>query len=304
MIETPAVTQLWEQVRDWSHPEHPFLDPEYSPDSLMPACDFTLWIRDRLLEGDAESIRGLLSYISIESGAWWSVVDSFLTWSVPGFAGAQEAELRAAMLLCYRMGFANEMRHLRHDWPRVWNVIIAEGAEQYAALPPTTRLVLAEFNDKPKGEKFSLSLFYGDRCYGNNAEWNGHYLSTLGIDGLVSAWVTACEAALPQCRALVIQSARAFYLHDMGTEPCESSSQPANLSQRDADESVIVSIVEQHWTAAYDRQRAVREKERKESAAAHATEIERMTPAERAAKLARFRSLKEKFNERSQRRGD
>lgn len=294
---TPVLETLWEQVSSWSHPEHPFRDPGYSPDSLMPACDFTLWIRDRLLEDDTESIRGLLAYLSIESGAWWSVVDSFLTWRVPGFEGVLEAELRAAMLLCYRMGFAKEMRHLRFDWPRMWSVILAEGAERYAALPPTTRLVLTEFNGRPKGQKFNLSLFYGDRCYGNNAEWNRHYLATLGADGLVGDWVTACEDILPSCRTLVIQAAREFYRHDLGTEPCESNSQPANLNQRDTDEAVIVAIVEQHWKASYDRQRVERERDREERAAARDAKIARMTPAERVARLARFQALAAQFDE-------
>lgn len=293
---TVALEQLWSQVRGWSHPEHPFLDPQYSPSSLMPACDFTLWIRDRLLEDDHDSVRGLLAYLSIESESWWSVVSSFLSWRVPGFEGVLEAELRAAMLLCYRMGFTKEMRHLRFDWPRVWAVILAEGAELYASIPPTTRRVIAEPVTR-KREALCLSLYYSERCYGNNAEWNRYYLELLGINRPSGRWWGACEDVLPQCRTLVIKAAQAFYRHDLGTEPEESNLQPASVNQRDADESVIVAVVEGHSKAAYERRRAERARERKESEAECDEEIARMSPAERAAKLARYQELQKRFAE-------
>jgi hypothetical protein len=297
MSETPALTQLWEQVRDWSHPDHPFLDPKYSPDSLMPACDFTLWIRDRLLEGDAESVRGLLAYVSPTSTAWWSVVDSFLTWRVPGYGGELEAELRAAMLLCYRMGFTKEMRHLRHDWPRMWSVMLAEGAERFVSIPPTTRLALAEFRAIPKDGKFNLSLFYGDRCYGNNAEWNQHYLAALGIESTVSDWNAACEDVLPKCRVLAIQSALAFYQHDCHEEFGEQRLLSANFEEQQEAEEAIVAIVEKHWTSAHERSRRERQRDNEIRNKQEDVRLALMTPEEKAAKLVKFIALKKKFDE-------
>lgn len=43
-FETPEVAELFEQVRHWCHPEHPFLDPNYSPGGYYPVIDFTPYI--------------------------------------------------------------------------------------------------------------------------------------------------------------------------------------------------------------------------------------------------------------------
>ncbi|MEZ5386197.1 MAG: hypothetical protein R3F13_11845, partial [Prosthecobacter sp.] len=186
---TPALESLWEQVRDWSHPEHPFLDPLYSPSSLMPACDFTLWVRDRLLDGDDQSVRLLMCYIGTELSLWTRQLEGFFTWRVPGYEGVVEAELRAVMLLCYRYAWVHDFRHLVFDWPRLWRVVLAaqrqetEFDSRIAVVPPTTRLVVVDSATRGVGDglrRMPWTLGYGDRCYGNNAKWNVSFVDWLG----------------------------------------------------------------------------------------------------------------------------
>jgi len=155
----------------------------------MPACDFTLWIRDRLLEGDFDSVRCLMSYIGPNSELWYRQMETFFSWEIPGHEGVLEAELRAVMLLCYRYAWAHDFRHLAHDWPRLCRVVLAVGNKEnewcvrIAAVPPTTRLVVCD--SMCRGAKEGLlripwDLFYGDRCYGNNAAWNRSFADWLG----------------------------------------------------------------------------------------------------------------------------
>lgn len=193
---TTALEQLWSQVGGWSHPEYPFLDPRYSPGSLMPACDFTLWVRDRLVERDFDSVRELMAFISVGSEAWRRQLESFFTWRVPGcFEQLIEAELRATMLLCYRYAYLHGFRHLGFDWPRFWCVVLAtqkrenEFDGRMAAVPPTTRLVVCDSAMRGVGNGLRLvpwSLSYGDRCYGNNTEWNRSFTDWLGCFELPS----------------------------------------------------------------------------------------------------------------------
>ena len=187
---TPAIEKLWREIEQWCHPEHPFLDRSYSPSSDMPAIDYTLWIKDRLLENDEESVQQLMIHISSGSQTWKNYVHDFCAWRVPGFEQEPvlEAELRASMLLCYRTGGHN----LPFQWKRIWTVVLAAHENLHSGSPlaakmalcsPTLRIVV--ISEWPKGEdglfKVDWSLGYGDRCYGNSSEWNQYYGDWLGV---------------------------------------------------------------------------------------------------------------------------
>lgn len=155
----------------------------------MPACDFTLWVRDRLLEGDDDSVRLLMCYIGTELSLWTRQLEAFFNWRVPGYEGVVEAELRAVMLLCYRYAWVHDFRHLVFDWPRLWRVVLAaqkrdnEFDARMAAVPPTTRLVVVDFamsGVEGGTRRMPWTLGYGDRCYGNNAAWNRSFAGWLG----------------------------------------------------------------------------------------------------------------------------
>lgn len=61
---SPAVAALFNDVREISHPEHPFLDRVYSPGSCMPAADFSPWVATMHGRRDQGSIDELLSYLA------------------------------------------------------------------------------------------------------------------------------------------------------------------------------------------------------------------------------------------------
>ncbi len=65
-FRSSALTQLWQQVGGISHPQHPFLDPSYSPGSLMPAADFSPWVTSRLAAGDWDSILEFLRFVAAD----------------------------------------------------------------------------------------------------------------------------------------------------------------------------------------------------------------------------------------------
>lgn len=183
---TKELNALWDQVRGWCHPEYPFLDSVYSPGSLMPACDFTLWIRDRLIANDVQSVRALFAYIAPDHTLFSRQFEAFFTWRVPGFDGALEAELRAVMMLCYRYGWVHDFRHLCHDWVHLVSVTLPVNsalASPLSQVPPTTRLVASSPRAVTNSTSVRLdySSGYGQRCYGANEAWNKHFIEALAL---------------------------------------------------------------------------------------------------------------------------
>lgn len=187
---TPALLALWEEVREWSHPDCPFLDRSYSPTSRMPAIDYTLWIRDRLLADDVDSIRQLMGYLENGSKVWQKQVEDFCRWRIAAFEEQPilEAELRASMMLCYRKGFQN----LPFQWKRIWSAVLAAHAApalesdlavKMRLCSPTLRLVLANCWLRNERQVFRVdwSLGYGDREYGCSGAWNEHYGEWLAV---------------------------------------------------------------------------------------------------------------------------
>jgi hypothetical protein len=107
VFNTAAVRQLWDRVREISHPDFPFLHAGYSPGSNMPCADFTLWIADRLAADDWAAISELLSFMTYEHElkALRRTMQSF------EFGQFVEADVRllhtlkAATILAYRIGW-------------------------------------------------------------------------------------------------------------------------------------------------------------------------------------------------------
>lgn len=63
-FRTAAVGALFNEVAKISHSEHPFLDREYSPSTLMPAADFAPWIANMRLQRNEAAIDELLTYLT------------------------------------------------------------------------------------------------------------------------------------------------------------------------------------------------------------------------------------------------
>jgi hypothetical protein len=102
---SPALAQLWTQVRDISHPDHPFLHAVYSPNSQMPAADFTPWVSDRLQANDWNSILELLDFTAFDSQIK-AIHRTFKSYDFKRFIEADDRllhELKAALILAYRI---------------------------------------------------------------------------------------------------------------------------------------------------------------------------------------------------------
>jgi hypothetical protein len=63
-FEIREVSQLYEEIRDWCHPDHPFLDPKYSLESNVPAIDLTPYLATWLEAGRLEGIVELWKFLT------------------------------------------------------------------------------------------------------------------------------------------------------------------------------------------------------------------------------------------------
>ena len=104
-FRTPEVTDLYEEVRGWDHPEHPFLDPSYSPGSYAPAADFTSYVAQWLAADRVEAVQELWSYLAPDYEASKALLRKALRARRPAsvtIADWQWHELRAIHLLILR----------------------------------------------------------------------------------------------------------------------------------------------------------------------------------------------------------
>ncbi len=106
-FQSPALLQLWSEVQELSHSDHPFLDPWYSPSSQMPCADFTLWIAGRIAANDWPSVWELLDFIA-SGNEIAALRRSLQSYDFSEFIDADDAllfELKAAAILAYRIGW-------------------------------------------------------------------------------------------------------------------------------------------------------------------------------------------------------
>jgi hypothetical protein len=120
VIHSQALLSLWQQVAAISHPDHPFLDKDYSPSTQMPAADYTAWVAERLASSDWESIQELLGYLNSQH-IITAANETFNRFSLPSFlvVGRElDAEIRAIILLSLRipwMGLESNRVHLMRE---------------------------------------------------------------------------------------------------------------------------------------------------------------------------------------------
>lgn len=106
-FQSAALRQLWDEVGQWSHPDHPFLDARYSPGSNMPCADFTLWVAQRLAAEDWPSVSELLDFTTSEH----QITALRRSLNILDFGRFIEAdnkllfELKASAILTYRIGW-------------------------------------------------------------------------------------------------------------------------------------------------------------------------------------------------------
>jgi hypothetical protein len=71
-FKTPEVAQLYEEIGGWSHPEHPFLDANYSLVSNAPAVDLTPYVTTWLAAEREDAIAELLGFLAYREDAFVS----------------------------------------------------------------------------------------------------------------------------------------------------------------------------------------------------------------------------------------
>src|SRR5438046_332977 len=104
-FRSSALAQLWNEVGRISHPDYPFLDPLYSPGSLMPAADFSPWVAARIALGDWDSILEMLHFIGTDDQVT-ALRRTFQSYDFGRFIEADAAllsELQAIAILTYRI---------------------------------------------------------------------------------------------------------------------------------------------------------------------------------------------------------
>lgn len=105
-FETKEVAALYAELKDWCHPEYPFLDPEYSPGSLCPVTDFTAELARWLADGNVGAIAELWWFLSNHGTADTTLLRYALGTRVSsqwGLDAASSMEMLAINLLMARM---------------------------------------------------------------------------------------------------------------------------------------------------------------------------------------------------------
>jgi hypothetical protein len=100
-----AFNQLQNEISGFGHAQYPFLDAKYSPGSCAPVIDFTLWLRDRIGAGDAQSTFSLLQQITDRSEVTNTLVKMMGLFDLSSYVSADDTlinELMAIYVLAYR----------------------------------------------------------------------------------------------------------------------------------------------------------------------------------------------------------
>lgn len=103
---TPPVADFYNSIRQWCHPEFPFLDSQYSPGSYMPAVDMTIFVAQCIANNKNDAIMDLMSYLTPASDSSRKLLADALLKRIPDWillsVSARE-ELQAIHLLLVRM---------------------------------------------------------------------------------------------------------------------------------------------------------------------------------------------------------
>jgi hypothetical protein len=111
-FKTTEVAQLYEEIGGWSHPEYPFLDPNYSEESSIPAIDFTPYVTTWLAAGPEAAVAELWSYLTYQRNASTASYElrQALQARLPSWVELSDTakhELHAIFILTWRAGKAS-----------------------------------------------------------------------------------------------------------------------------------------------------------------------------------------------------
>lgn len=182
-IHNPILRQWWNQeFQGKDHQTWPFCDASYS--TVMPGADFTIAIRELLVNREFEAIRELLWLTGNESAGWRMQLDKIVAVFEGNLyddtiEGRMKAETDAIVALGLRASFARMRgegfvidKMARNSVP-LWR-LDSQNVEMFREMPPTCRDMVSTAVTGMVGEllRFRPQGGYGERCYGNNSEWN------------------------------------------------------------------------------------------------------------------------------------
>lgn len=104
-FQTTEVAQFYDSIKQWSHPEHPFLDANYCPGSFAPAVDMTPFVTDCLIGGKHDAIRELWSFLTWRNAASDHLLEKALSADMPAWlclSTTAKHELKAMNMLLLR----------------------------------------------------------------------------------------------------------------------------------------------------------------------------------------------------------
>jgi hypothetical protein len=110
-FKTPEVADLYQNIEEWSHPEFPFLDRDYSPGSNVPAVDLTPAVAKWIQTGRVEAISELWDLTTYQGAASQRMLEMALAASPPTQIGVPMpavCELRAIHLLSLRTSLVHQ----------------------------------------------------------------------------------------------------------------------------------------------------------------------------------------------------
>jgi hypothetical protein len=168
-FKTVEIAQLYEEIGCWSHPEHPFLDPNYSLESNAPAVDLTPFLTTWIATGREDAISELWGFLTYRQEASFSdfalrdalyVLQKVLKAQLPSgvqLSHTAQHELHAICILSLRAHY--------QDMSRVGKRLAATTlACRQMTLDPTfanelNRLVLSELRDEESDDFDSTNEF-------------------------------------------------------------------------------------------------------------------------------------------------
>lgn len=159
-FSTPEVAVLFDELKGWSHPEHPFLDPRYSPGGHYPVTDFTSVVAGWIADGKFTAIAELWSCLTWNGTAEKHLLQRALEARIDsrwGVDAASTVELLAINLLAARMALQDNSLN-RCSTEHVATDLAATRLASVAWHPPTDVLevlrdnaaIHADVEDGPK----------------------------------------------------------------------------------------------------------------------------------------------------------
>jgi hypothetical protein len=114
-FKSTDVARLYDEIKPWCHPEHPFLAPKAPAASLTPAIDFTPQIATWLEEGKKDAITELWGYLSYQKNSSRTALRRALDCQLPAtiqLSKFARYELHAIYILATRAALCSKIQDI------------------------------------------------------------------------------------------------------------------------------------------------------------------------------------------------